>query len=314
LADYPDAIDYFVDESRVFINRNSHSAIVLHGTGGNNPNQTAEQLGDFFRTTPARTSVHYGIDRMGTIAQYVLEQHGAAGNCCIEEGHDPFWDQFGGDNLNIHTLSIEHENDENNSLPLTDAQKQASFKLIAYLSQKYAIAPDHIKSHASIAPQSRSRCPGNAYPFNELLSFLGSGGDEMLPPITINQVSTYFEQQSDQIWKCKQTGFVIGHGILAFYCAFRVTAQDLGGLTHLGLPKSGEQGVPGKPGVVEQVFERGILAYDSAHIADNPPGSGSVYLAHINTPLPVPVSAPTVDVNKIKAATQEILAAIGGAS
>lgn len=172
MSDYPNAIPYFVDESRVFIDQNTHSAIVIHGTGGN-ADQTVQQLGDFFRTTPAMTSVHYGIDRTGNVAQYALEKDGAAGNCCLQAGHDTFWDQFGGDNLNIHTISIEHVNDITNSLPLTDVQKQASFKLIAYLCKKYNIATDHIKSHASIAPIDRARCPGPAYPWNELFTFLG---------------------------------------------------------------------------------------------------------------------------------------------
>ena len=93
MAEYPDAIDYFVDESRVFINQNSHSAITIHGTGGN-PNQTAQQLGDYFRTNAEMVSSHFGIDRAGVVAQFVLLKDGAAANCCIMPGHDPFWDQF----------------------------------------------------------------------------------------------------------------------------------------------------------------------------------------------------------------------------
>src|SRR5580765_731810 len=175
MSDYPGAIDYFVDSSRVFAGQNSCETIVIHGTGGD-PNQSAQALGDYFRSTPLRTSVHYGIDRQGVVAQYVREQDGAGGNCCVEGGYDAFWQQYLNKygNLNLCSISIEHENDATNSLPLTDAQKQASFKLIAYLSNKYGIAPDHIKSHGSIAPQSRSRCPGN-YPWDELFAFLQGG-------------------------------------------------------------------------------------------------------------------------------------------
>lgn len=179
MAEYPGAIDAFVDQSRVFIGQNSHSAIVLHGTGGS-PDQTVQQLGAYFATTPAMTSVHYAIDRAGNVAQYVRESDGAAGNCCIEPGYDAFWNQFNGDNLNLHTISIEHVNDSANSLPLTDAQKQASFRLIAYLCKKYNIPYSHIKSHASIAPQSRAACPGPAYPWQELQAFL-NGGNSMVP-------------------------------------------------------------------------------------------------------------------------------------
>jgi hypothetical protein len=181
MADYAEAISYLVDSSRVFVGQNTHSAIVVHGTGGN-PAQTAQQLGDYFRSTPEMTSVHYGVDRQGVVCQYVREADGAAGNCCIEAGHDTFWNQFGGDNLNVHTLSIEHENDSSNSLPLTDAQKQASFKLIAYLSKKYNIPFARIKSHASIAPGSRALCPGPAFPWTELEAYLkGSGNMSGVP-------------------------------------------------------------------------------------------------------------------------------------
>ncbi len=174
-TDYPDAILYLVDESRVFVDKNSHSAIVLHGTGGS-ATQTAQELGDYFRTNSAMVSVNFGIDRAGVVAQYVLLKDGAGGNCCIETGYDTFWNHYVDtySNLNNCTISIEHVNDATNSLTLTEAQQQASFKLIAYLCQKYNIAPDHIKSHASIAPQSRARCPGPAYPWQTLYTFLGA--------------------------------------------------------------------------------------------------------------------------------------------
>lgn len=179
MSDYPSAIDYFVDRSRVFINQNSHDAIILHGTGGN-PAQTAQQLGDYFRTTPEETSVHYGIDRAGVICQYVLEVDGAGGNGILEPGHDALWDQLWG-NPNVHTISIEHENDSSNSLPLTDAQKQASFALISYLCKKYALPVSRVLPHSSIAPQSRANCPGPAYPWDELRTFL-QGGQNMGVP------------------------------------------------------------------------------------------------------------------------------------
>jgi hypothetical protein len=40
--------------------------------------------------------------------------------------------------------------------------------------------------------------------------------------------------------------------------------------------------VPNKPGVVWQAFERGVLIFDPNHVIDNPPGSGRVYLLHID--------------------------------
>jgi len=174
MVDYPDAISCLVDQRRVFINQNSHSAITIHGTGGS-ATQTAQQLGDYFRTTSDETSSHFGIDRTGNIAQYVLLKDGSGANCCKTAGHDTFWDQFNGENLNLHTISLEHVNDAENSLPLTDPQKQASFKLIAWLCDKYDIPLNHIKSHASIDPINRSLCPGPAFPWADLYAFLIGG-------------------------------------------------------------------------------------------------------------------------------------------
>lgn len=105
-------------------------------------------------------------------------------------------------------------------------------------------------------------------------------------PMTINlntpRVSNYFEA-SGNVWHCKQTGFLVGHGILSFYQKFGGDA--LCGLTYLGLPTSNEIGVSGHAGLVYQRFERGVLAYDSQHIIDSPPGAGDVYCMHIDSGL-----------------------------
>jgi|SRR5262245_14860466 len=179
MPDFPSAIEYYVDPSRTFIGQNSQTAIVCHGTGGN-PNQTAQQLGDFFRTTPSEVSVHYGIDRAGVICQYVPESAGAGGNGILDPGYDPFWDQFGGDNPNIHTLSFETINDSTNSLSLTEPQKQTVFKLVKYWINKYDIPLTNIKSHASLEPVNRARCPGPNFPWTELMKYL-QGGNKPVP-------------------------------------------------------------------------------------------------------------------------------------
>ncbi len=198
MVDYPQAITYLVDASRVFVGENDHAALVIHGTGGS-ATQTAQQLGDYFRTTPLETSSHYGVDRAGIICQYVLERDGAGGNCCTEAGHDTFWDQFGGDNLNKHTLSIECENDTENSLTLSSAQQHALFPLIAHLCKKYSIAPDHIKSHASIAPVTRASCPGKNFPWSALWDYL-KGVTSMTEVCSVTDTSQFSPNKS--VEKC----------------------------------------------------------------------------------------------------------------
>lgn len=100
--------------------------------------------------------------------------------------------------------------------------------------------------------------------------------------LTDGTVASHFSG-NDTIWQCKDNGFVVGNAILNFYRSFG--GDGLCGLTYLGLPKSNETTVLGPTGttigVVQQEFERGCVRYDPAHELDNPPGSGSVYLVHV---------------------------------
>jgi GH25 family lysozyme M1 (1,4-beta-N-acetylmuramidase) len=97
--------------------------------------------------------------------------------------------------------------------------------------------------------------------------------------LTNSTVASHFTGDNNQ-WTCKETKFTLHGEILAFYQ--RYGGNALCGLTYLGLPLSGETPVPNKPGVVWQAFERGVLAFDPNHVIDNPPGSGRVYLLHID--------------------------------
>jgi len=104
----------------------------------------------------------------------------------------------------------------------------------------------------------------------------------MIIDISTPGINAYFEATNDpQIWKCKQTGFIIGHGILSFYRKFG--GDSLCGLTYLGLPTSNELGT-GIPGVVDQEFERGKVRYDAGHVAGPPPGAGPAYLLFRQAP------------------------------
>lgn len=105
--------------------------------------------------------------------------------------------------------------------------------------------------------------------------------EDIVIDLTNGTVASHFSGD-DTIWTCKDNGFLVGHGILGFYRKFGGSA--LCGLTHLGLPKGNETSIPNKAGVVYQRFERGILVYDTQHTIDNPPGSDSVYTAHIDDP------------------------------
>ncbi len=187
MVDYPDAQEHFVPRYFMF-DSNAHSAIVIHKTGGDATPEAVLQtfLDSAHDPNPANRnrSSHYAVGQDGRIFQFVPEELGAGGNCCVEPGFDPFWQPYlhTYGNLNLCTFSVEHCDPRgDNSSDVTPEQKAASFKLIAHLAQKYSIPVSHIKTHASIDPINRARCPGN-YPMDELLQFVQAGGIGMGVP------------------------------------------------------------------------------------------------------------------------------------
>lgn len=174
-ADYPAAEEHFVPRSFMF-NSNARKAIVIHKTGGD---ATPQAVYDTFINSgnPGKSS-HYAIGQDGSIWQYVPEALGAGANGITDSTTQPFWQpymaQYG--NLNTCTISIEHcDPSARNDTPLTVAQKQASFALVAHLCQKYGIVADHIKPHKSICATA---CPGT-YPMDELIAYVQNGGSTM---------------------------------------------------------------------------------------------------------------------------------------
>jgi len=163
MVDYSQAIAMFVPSQKIFIGAHpgmQEPSIVIHKTAGFS---TIEQLGSFFGSlTETDASTHYGVGLDGRVAQFVHESDGAGGNCCLEAGHDTYWDSYGAINLNRVTFSIEHiDPTKDNSTTPTQAQLDASFALVLYLCKKYTIPSTRIKPHSSLDPISRARCPGN---------------------------------------------------------------------------------------------------------------------------------------------------------
>lgn len=255
--------------------------IILHGTAGGS---NAEAIANYFASTQGTSnpvSSHYVIGQDGEVVQCVSESDGAWANGVLTAGHDSWW----GSSINPNniTISIEHCNPaQDNSTPLTDAQKQASFALIKDICNRWDIpckgadADGGITGHFSIDPINRRNCPGN-YPWDELWTFLQ--GEQRIM-IDGKDVASFFVQAGNN-WKCVN-GFIIMGAILDFYRSFG--NSGLCGLTYLGLPLSNEiiiNTVPGHPEITIQKFERGLVAYDPAHKLDNVPGAGDVYLLHI---------------------------------
>lgn len=168
-----------VPEDNVFIGAQPGSVLVLHKTAGGS---SAEAIAHMFATASDKRSAHFVVGQDGHVIQCVHLVDGAGANCCLESGHDPFWDGLAArfTNLNWCTISIEHvDAATDNSSPLTPAQQQASFTLIKWLVDQYGfdISPDgkgqmkEIKGHNTLDPVDRARCPGE-FPWSELMSFL----------------------------------------------------------------------------------------------------------------------------------------------
>lgn len=140
----------------------------------------------------------------------------------------------------------------------------------------------HNQGHTAISVWYYETAVANPSLLDAIYTAFPKGEQSMSIDLTTPGVSNYFEG-SDDVWRCKQTDFLVGHGILSFYQKFGGDA--LCGLTYLGLPTSNEIGVSGHPGLVYQRFERAVLAYDPQHIIDSPPGAGDVYCMHIDSGL-----------------------------
>jgi len=178
MADEPGVIEMYVPEAITFDSTDA-TWVVLHKTAGFH---TAQECAAYFQagSDGNNVSAHYVVGLSGTIVQCVPESRGAGANCCLKGNYAPYLPT--GVNLNIKTISIEHiDPATDNSTPLTDAQKQASFTLVKHICERHNIpqrsgdADGGIIGHNDIDTINRARCPGN-YPRDELFAFLAQGG------------------------------------------------------------------------------------------------------------------------------------------
>src|SRR5258708_6892683 len=249
MTDYPNALDMSLPTNYSF-DSCAPLSIVIHETGGD---MTLDAVYSTFLATMRSTT--FAVDLDGRVAQYVPLVRGAGGNCCPDRDAsgnllcDPYWyayiQQYG--NLNLCTISIEHCNNSTNSLPMTQAQTDASNKLILWLCQRYKLNINHIKGHNSINPRSKPDCPGT-FSFSQLATFLQGGS---MVPQGWHDDGTTLTAPNGVAVRLGFRDYVLSHG------------WDAG-----NYPLAPEQGVtlleasnPGLGGGDQQVFRWALLGY-----------------------------------------------------
>ncbi len=194
--EYVPAIDIWVPDTDVFTDALTSAnpgdiSIVIHKTACNSP-CTAQDVANDFQSSSPGPSTHFIVGLDGTVVQCVHLKDGAGGNCCLEQGHDSYWDRYSATygNLNRCTISIEHvDQTVDNSQPMTSIQVQASHALVAWLCKQYSIPTSRIKGHNTLDPITKARCPGPTYDFQALFAQINSQG-----------VNKNMERQFDNVW------------------------------------------------------------------------------------------------------------------
>lgn len=255
--------------------------IILHGTAGGS---SAQNIAAWFQNPDAQVSAHYVVGQNGEIVQTVSEDSWSWANGVLSTGHDAWWDESV--NPNWPTISIEHvKPSTTNADVLTPAQQSASFALIKRICQRWNIpmrladANGGITGHFSIDPVNRSQCPG-AYPWNALWAYLKppaapqlKTGDDLSMLQLTDPMGRLFTDSSNGNWICNANKVRWGGDHLVFYRRHEGV---------FGLPLTAEIRLAQYPQSSFVIYERAIACFDPGHKIDNPPGSGDVYLLHID--------------------------------
>lgn len=205
-VDEPGAVAMFVPDNITF-NWTDATWCVIHKTAGF---QSAQEVAAYFQagSDGREVSSHYVVGQDGVIVQCVPESRGSGANCCTTGNYAPYLPYCNGqaDNMNLHSISIEHvDPSQDNSTPLTPAQKAASFRLVRHICERHNIPmrggdqAGGVIGHRDIDPVNKPLCPGN-YPWAELWSYL-KGGNTPVPTINLNPTPSPGQiKQADDIW------------------------------------------------------------------------------------------------------------------
>ena len=159
----------------------------------------------WFKNPDSQTSSNYVIGRDGRIVEMVPPEKAAWCNGTSEDSSNRVW--WGNStsdlvkrlksNANYYTMSIEFEGYWNVTKGLiSTAQLKAAAWLMKYVRRFYGINipfnREHILGHYQVNPITKPHCPGELFPFDELIDELGEEDvDNYNPSTGAGEVSPY---------------------------------------------------------------------------------------------------------------------------
>lgn len=172
----------------------------------------------------SEASAHFVISKDGKVTQLVdLRDSAWCNGTSINSAKNTYYGKSSIDavrkrttNANYYTISIEHEGVYRETHgKLTDAQKTATIELIKYIRSEVKgifgvdIPADrkHIVGHYQINPITKPHCPGEEFPFDEIIAALNTGSSS----IPIN-----FEVGDVVRVKTTATNYTTGQDIASF--------------------------------------------------------------------------------------------------
>jgi N-acetyl-anhydromuramyl-L-alanine amidase AmpD len=255
--------------------------IVLHGTAGGS---SAENIGNYFRTSDVLSSTHFVVGKDAHIVQCISCDVAAFGNGVLNNPRLPFPANV---NPNLYTISIEHvKQATDNSDEITSAQLDAAVRLTKILCETYGIparrgdAHSGIITHADFDSVNRERCPG-PYPWDAYWAALKPKQEEIMELTMAHPFAkAYYRDLGNGVWQRIDKPEIKVFGEIGKF--YRACFHPLaGGILRLAV--TGEiYDWQEEFGIVIQIFETGaIIVFDPKGKIPRPIGtSGPCLLLH----------------------------------
>lgn len=192
----------------------------------------------------SQASAHFVVARDGRITQLVDLRDGS---WCNGTSTNPSSKVYYGKsslkavkdrktNANYYTVSIEHEGFwKDGKGKLTEAQKAATIELIKHIRSEVKsifgveIPADraHIVGHYEVSPITKPNCPGQNFQFDEIISALNGGAQEVKTPEATEQTSGSFKVGDVATVIKTATKYATGQNIASFVKGSKYTIKEL---------------------------------------------------------------------------------------